>query len=178
MGLPTLLGLPAKIFPFFSSTSLAWVWWLTMMTRWEPIIREYVCPYLSCSSLKSTWGGLGLHRLSRLPIRGSAGSRGGSLRPPAGLLKFSCSTNKIRPMIRNTLRHRTQSISPCSRGSWWRGQWRLSITDRGWAGGPRAAAGPRFYRAPSMSSPWLDCAVSGLIKRTHNTVTCYVTEFT
>lgn len=109
-GLPTVLGLPANIFPFFSRTSLACVCWLTMMTQWEPIIREYVCPYFSCSSLKSTWGGCGLCRLSRLPIRGSAGRRGGSW-GPCNILRFNCSANKARPRARNTHRHRHQAIS-------------------------------------------------------------------
>lgn len=120
-GTPTVLGLPANIFPFFSRTSLACVCWLTMITQWEPIIREYVCPYFCCSSLKSTWGGCGLRRLSRLPMKGSAGREGGSWGPSADILSFNCSTNKARPTAKTTHRHRNQAISVAEgpdRGVW------------------------------------------------------------
>lgn len=113
--IPTLLDLPAKIFPFFSSTSLACMWWLTTITQWEPIIREYVCPYFPCSSLNSTWGGCVLLKLSRLPIRGSTGRWGGSRGPWAGAPSFRCRANKVKLMTENMHRHRNQSI-PISSG--------------------------------------------------------------
>lgn len=150
--LPTVLCLPANTFPFCSSTSLAWAWWLTMMTRWEPIIREYVCPYLPCSALKTTCGGLELHRLSMLPIRGSAGSLGGSLSPDG--FSIRCSSNRSRAINRKTLRDRSQSISARSRGPCQAPERQQS------EGRPRLTSGPSFYTTSTMSSPWLDWAVS------------------
>lgn len=153
--IPTVLGLPANIFPFFSRTSLACACWLMMMTQWEPIIREYVCPYFSCSSLKSTWGGCGLCRLSRLPIRGSAGRRGGSWKPCADTLSFNRRPNKARPTAKKTHRHRNQAITTAKgpdRAVWFSGGW---ASQRG-AGkeGPELLQGHTFYTASSMPNPW------------------------
>lgn len=146
--IPTLLDLPAKIFPFFSSTSLACMWWLTMIRQWEPIIREYVCPYFPCSSLNSTWGGCGLLKLRRLPISGSAGRQGGPWGPEAGVLTVSCRANKAKLKAENIYRQRTQSIS-ISRGASIEGQ---AEAEMSWAGAP---VEPCLYGVPSMSSPWL-----------------------
>lgn len=127
------------------------MWWLTTITQWEPIIREYVCPYFPCSSLNSTWGGCGLLKLRRLPISGSAGRQGGPWGPEAAVLTVSCRANKAKLKAENTYRQRTQSIS-ISRGAPVEGS---AETETSWAGGPGSSVEPCLYGVPSMSSPWL-----------------------
>lgn len=149
--IPTVLGLPANTFPFFSRTSLAWICWLTMRTLWEPIIREYVCPYFFCRSLKNTWGACRLLRQSRLPITGSAGRWGGSRRPCEDLT-LSHQASTARPTNTDTNKHKYQSMAAL-------GEVQLRVCH---ASQPRAARagveliqGNTFYAFTSMPEPWL-----------------------
>lgn len=151
---PTVLGLPANIFPFFSRISLACTCWLTMTTLWEPIISEYVCPYFFWSSLRSTWGGCWLRKLSRLPIKGSAGRWGGSWEPNEDLT-FSCHVNTTRTRIAKTIRKK-QAIS-VSGGSWRSDRIHLwpCMAGRSCEGRLRAHAVLHLYATTSRPKPWL-----------------------